>query len=82
MAAMVTERFGRRGVMVGDRPSTDGALAALLKWPFALVLSGVTGRVAPPGGETVPEPPPPIVGDDLASIVPALRNAVAAIGDA
>jgi glycerol-1-phosphatase len=82
MAAMVTERFGRRGVMVGDRPSTDGALAMLLGWPFALVLSGVTGRVAPPGGETIPEPPPPIVGDDLASIVPALRNAVAAIPDA
>ncbi|HEV2310427.1 MAG TPA: HAD-IIA family hydrolase [Acidimicrobiia bacterium] len=82
MAAMVTARLGHRGVMVGDRPSTDGALAALLGWPFALVLSGVTGRVAPPGGETVPEPPPPIVGDDLASIVPALRKAVAAIPDA
>ena len=33
--------------MVGDRPSTDGALAAQLGIPFALVLSGVTrtGRV-------------------------------------
>ena len=28
--------------MVGDRPSTDGALAAQLGIPFALVLSGVT----------------------------------------
>ncbi len=28
--------------MVGDRPSTDGALAAQLDIPFALVLSGVT----------------------------------------
>ena len=82
MAAMVTERLGRRGVMVGDRPSTDGALAELLGWPFALVLSGVTGRVAPPGGETIPDPPPPLVGDDLASLVPALTNAVAAIPDA
>jgi len=82
MAAMVRERLGARGVMVGDRPSTDGALAALLGWPFALVLSGVTGRVAPLGGETIPEPPPPIVGDDLASIVPALRDTVAAIPDA
>jgi HAD superfamily hydrolase (TIGR01450 family) len=29
-------------VMVGDRPSTDGALAAQLGIPFGLVLSGVT----------------------------------------
>ena len=28
--------------MVGDRPATDGALAAQLGIPFALVLSGVT----------------------------------------
>ncbi len=33
-------------VMVGDRPSTDGALATQLGIPFALVLSGVT----PPDG--------------------------------
>ena len=32
--------------MVGDRPATDGALAAQLGVPFALVLSGVT----PPDG--------------------------------
>ncbi len=57
-------------MVVGDRPSTDGALAGELGWPFALVLSGVTGRVAPPGGEKVPDPPPPVVGDDLASVVP------------
>ena len=29
-------------MMVGDRPSTDGALARQLGIPFALVLSGVT----------------------------------------
>jgi len=72
MAAMVRRRLGARGVVVGDRPSTDGALADELGWPFALVLSGVTRPVAPPGGEPVPDPPPPIVGDDLASIVPQL----------
>ena len=70
MAALVRHRLGTRGLVVGDRPSTDGALAHVLGWPFALVLSGVTGRVAPPGGETVPDPPPPVVGDDLASVVP------------
>ena len=37
---------GELRVMVGDRPSTDGALAAQLGLPFALVLSGVT----PPDG--------------------------------
>jgi HAD superfamily hydrolase (TIGR01450 family) len=31
-------------VMVGDRPSTDGALAAQLGIPFGLVLSGVTKK--------------------------------------
>jgi ribonucleotide monophosphatase NagD (HAD superfamily) len=40
--AMVRRRFGDRGVVVGDRPSTDGALAAALGWPFALVLSAAT----------------------------------------
>jgi HAD superfamily hydrolase (TIGR01450 family) len=40
--AMVRQRFGERGVVVGDRPSTDGALAAALGWPFALVVSDAT----------------------------------------
>jgi len=75
-AAMVRRRLGTRGVVVGDRPSTDGALAQLLGWPFALVLSGVTSRVPTPGGEAVPNPPPPFVGDDLAALVPALVAAL------
>jgi len=40
--ALVRLRFGDHGVMVGDRPSTDGALAAALGWPFALVVSEAT----------------------------------------
>jgi hypothetical protein len=28
--------------MAGDRPSTDGALAEALGWPFALVVSSAT----------------------------------------
>ena len=51
----VRRHLGPRGVMVGDRPSTDGAFAAALGWPFALVLSGIAG---PDGDEPVPEPPP------------------------
>jgi glycerol-1-phosphatase len=70
MAELVRHRLGTQGIVVGDRPSTDGALAQVLGWPFALVLSGVTGRVAPPGGETVPDPPPAVVREDLASAVP------------
>ena len=35
-----------------------------------------------PGGETIPVPPPPFVGDDLASLVPSLRKAIAATRDA
>jgi ribonucleotide monophosphatase NagD (HAD superfamily) len=65
------------GVVVGDRPSSDGALAGALGWPFALVLSGVTGTPAPPGGEPVPEPPPPFVADDLGALAPALVAALA-----
>jgi 4-nitrophenyl phosphatase len=69
MADLVRTRYGRVGVVVGDRPSTDGAFAAALGWPFALVLSGVAGSV---GGEPVPEPPPPFVAADLAHLVPLL----------
>lgn len=65
-------RFGEIGVMVGDRPSTDAAFAAALGWPFALVLSGVAGPEAGPGGEPVPDPAPQIVGADLAAIVEEL----------
>jgi len=45
IADLVRERFGSSGVVVGDRIDTDGALAANLGWPFALVLSGVTDSV-------------------------------------
>jgi glycerol 3-phosphatase-2 len=69
IAELVHERFGDRGVMVGDRPSTDGAMADTLGWPFALVLSGVTAAVAPPGGEAIPDPPPPFVAADLGALV-------------
>jgi glycerol 3-phosphatase-2 len=69
MAELVRARLGATGVVVGDRPSTDGAFAAALGWPFALVLSGVAGTA---GGEPVPEPAPPFVADDLAALVPEL----------
>jgi glycerol 3-phosphatase-2 len=77
MVALVRDRLGNTGVMVGDRPSTDGALAAALGWPFALVLSGVTAAVAPPGGEAIPDPAPPFVAADLGELAPRL---IAAFG--
>jgi glycerol-1-phosphatase len=76
MVHLVRERLGPSGIIVGDRSSTDGALAAALGWPFALVLSGVTARTAPPGGESIPEPPPPFVADDLAAVAPEIVDAV------
>ncbi|MGP0029829.1 MAG: HAD-IIA family hydrolase [Acidimicrobiales bacterium] len=51
-------------LMVGDRPTTDGALAAQLGIPFALVLSGVTDAASVPT-----DPPPAAVSDDLATLV-------------
>ena len=77
MVALVLGRLGTTGVMVGDRPSTDGALADLLGWSFALVLSGVTAAVAPPGGEAIPVPAPPFVAADLGELAPLL---IAAFG--
>jgi glycerol-1-phosphatase len=68
----VHQRFGTDGIVVGDRPSTDGELAQRLGWPFALVLSGVTAEVAPPGGEAIPDPAPPFVAADLAALAPQL----------
>jgi HAD superfamily hydrolase (TIGR01450 family) len=73
---IIRERYGETGVVVGDRPSTDGALASALGWPFALVLSGVTAAVAPPGGEAIPDPPPPFVDADLGALAPMLITAL------
>jgi 4-nitrophenyl phosphatase len=72
---IIRERYGDAGVVVGDRPSTDGALATALGWPFALVLSGVTAAVAPPGGEAIPDPAPPFVAADLGTLAPTLITA-------
>jgi glycerol-1-phosphatase len=76
MVDLVRERLGPAGVVVGDRPSTDGAFANALGWPFALVLSGVTRREPSAGGESIPNPRPPFVAADLASLAPALLDAV------
>lgn len=71
---LVRRRFGAHGVVVGDRPSTDGALATALGWPFALVLSGVASAAPGRGGEEIPRPEPAYVAADLAALVPRLRS--------
>ena len=60
---------GELRAVVGDRPSTDGALADQLGVPFALVFSGVTreGDVLSKGG-----PRPAATAKDLRSLVRAL----------
>ncbi len=61
---LVRRSLGTVDVVVGDRPSTDGALASRLDARFALVLTGVT----PPGHGPV-TPAPWMEASDLAELV-------------
>jgi 4-nitrophenyl phosphatase len=61
---LVLERAGADGVVVGDRPDTDGLLARALGWRFGLVLSGVTTV-----GDLPIQPTPDTVHPDLAALV-------------
>jgi glycerol-1-phosphatase len=76
MADLVRRRFGSSGLVVGDRPSTDGAFAATIGWPFALVLSGVASATPGPADEAIPVPAPPFVGENLAGLVPRIIEAL------
>lgn len=60
----VHRRVGTSGMMVGDRPETDGRFARALGFGFGLVLSGVTTEADLPV-----EPQPDVVADDLAALV-------------
>jgi glycerol-1-phosphatase len=55
---------GELRVVVGDRPATDGALAAQLGVPFALVFSGVT-----PAGEVPAGTEAAATSEDLVTLV-------------
>lgn len=60
----VRSRIGDAGVVVGDRPDSDGQFAQALGYEFALVLSGVTGP------EDLPvTPTPQYCATDLAALV-------------
>ena len=72
-AALVRQRWGTRGVMVGDRPSTDGALAVTLGWPFGLVVSDVTASA-----EETLEVPAAFAGPTLAVVADAILASLGA----
>ncbi len=71
--ACVRDRLdGGPGIVIGDRPDSDGLLAEALGFDFALVLSGVTSA------EDLPvEPTPALVADDLAGVVESVLSAAA-----
>lgn len=68
MAALARERVGTVDVMVGDRPTTDGLMAAEMGARFTLVLTGVIDAAA--AAEL--DPPPDHVFADLAAAATAL----------
>ncbi|MDQ6695844.1 MAG: HAD-IIA family hydrolase [Actinomycetota bacterium] len=62
--ALIEQRYGREGTMVGDRPDTDGRLARALGYRWALVLTGVTTSLDP-----TPDPAPDLIAPSLAVLV-------------
>ena len=72
LTAMVPE--GNLRVMVGDRPATDGELAAQLGIPFALVYSGVTREGDPPAPGRAEQAEPAVTAKDLLSLVKATES--------
>ena len=64
MADLVAVHVGSSGIVVGDRPDTDGRFAVTLGFAFGLVLSGVTRS-----SDLPVDPTPTVVADDLASLV-------------
>lgn len=67
MADLLLSRFGQAGIVVGDRPDTDGRFAARLGVDFALVLTGVTSE-----SDLPVQPEPVLVAKDLAGVVAKL----------
>jgi 4-nitrophenyl phosphatase len=70
IAALVRQRLGAEGLVIGDRPDTDGCFASTLGYRFGLVLSGVTDAADVPV-----DPPPDHVAADLAAMVEVVLGA-------
>tara|TARA_B100000029_G_scaffold492969_1_gene554916 strand:- start:1420 stop:2166 length:747 start_codon:yes stop_codon:yes gene_type:complete len=64
MCDLLNELGGADGIMVGDRPDTDGRFAKNMGWEFGLVLSGVT-KVS----DLPVDPPHDKLADDLPDLV-------------
>jgi 4-nitrophenyl phosphatase len=64
MVSLVRALVGPEGVVVGDRPDTDGRFARALGFKFVLVLTGVTSAADLPV-----DPPPDEVAASLAALV-------------
>lgn len=67
IATLVRDRLGPQGIVVGDRPDTDGRFATTLGYRFGLVLSGVTTTAQLPL-----DPAPDHVAVDLVALVEAV----------
>ena len=68
-ADLVRDLLGSDGVVIGDRPETDGRFASTMGYRFGLVLSGVTTS-----GDLPVDPEPAWIGADLAEIVPTILS--------
>lgn len=66
-AELVRAMLGSDGIMVGDRPDTDGAFARTMGYRFGLVLTGVTAS-----SDLPVNPEPTTVADDLDHLVTRL----------
>ncbi|MCP5029933.1 MAG: HAD-IIA family hydrolase [Actinomycetia bacterium] len=64
VADLVRQLVGDAGMVVGDRPDSDGEFATTLGFEFGLVLSGVTAETDLPVS-----PEPTLVAEDLAALV-------------
>ena len=69
IVSFVQDRLGGEGVMVGDRPETDGLFARALGYRFGLVLTGVVGP-----DDLPTEPEPDHVAVDLGALVEAIAG--------
>jgi len=64
IAALTRSLIGDEGIMIGDRPDTDGEFATEMGYDFGLVFSGVT-QVS----DLPVTPSPSVTGDDLLALV-------------
>ncbi len=64
IAALTRSLIGEHGIMIGDRPDTDGDFAGEMGYEFGLVFSGVTQP-----SDLPVTPAPSVTGDDLLALV-------------